>query len=83
MYTSHHRKTQLYAITTQSGIRFYVEAETRAQAQQRASHPAIARGITRMILDALAEIRDVETHRGPEHAITGKLIFRESDYFPG
>jgi hypothetical protein len=71
------KRTFLYRIRTCAGVTFYLEAHTNSEAEQRAYNPAIAKTLVKMILDALSTVQSVEMHRGPDHLVTGKLVFRD------
>lgn len=64
-----------YTVRTQSGITFQIEASSYAEARIRASDPAIKREITRMIVEAISNITEVEPSRGPAR---GKLMFDDA-----
>ena len=64
-----------YTVRTTSGITFQVEASSYAEARLRATDPAIKHAITRMILEAVSNIAQVEPSRGPAR---GKLLFDDA-----
>ncbi len=66
-----------YTVRTTSGITFQIEASNYSEARARASDPAIGREISRMILEAVSKVSEVEPSRGPAR---GKLIF-EDEFF--
>lgn len=70
------QKTYLFTVLTKSGIKFYIEASSRHEAEQRARHPAISRELSLMIIQAVSEVDSVEAHRGPPHRLSEKLVFR-------
>ncbi len=71
------QKTFLFTVLTKSGIKFYIEASNRHEAEQRARHPAIARELSLMINQAIAEVDSVDVHRGPSRLLSEKLVFRD------
>ena len=70
-------RTFMYSVRTRSGITFHIEASNQNQAEQRARDPAIARTLSRMILEAVSSIESVTPHRGPPRLLSGKLTFHD------
>ena len=69
-------KILIYTVLTKIGIKFYIEARNRHEAEQRARHPAIAREMTLMINRAISEVESVDVHCGPSHRLSEMLVFR-------
>jgi hypothetical protein len=71
------QRLSVYTVRTTSGVCFSIEATSLHQAQQRASHPAVAKYLARLILEAVSQVEHVEHHRGPSHTAKGVLLTDE------
>lgn len=54
-----HTNKRLYTIRTRTGFKFQIEASSPAEAEIRARHPVIARTVSRILSDALAQVAEV------------------------
>lgn len=64
----------IYQVRSRDGINFNIEASNYTEAQLRASSPAIARHISRMLVQAISNISSIEPLRGPKHLAKGPLF---------
>ncbi len=67
-------RKNVYIVQAGSGISFLIEADSYQEARMRASDPGIAREVSRMMVNAISDIRNVEPLRGPAR---GKLHFAD------